>query len=354
VTKFFGFVSLSVLLVFPATAQQDSPAFYTEARQHEIRRSVQLPGSVESLTSSIVAAETQGSVVDIEVRPGDRVDAGTPLVRLRTRWSDLQLREARGRLQEAEARLELAHSKLARARELFADEVISQQELDDAVSEYTAWEGRDSQSRAEVERLEFAVDRLVVRAPFDGVVTAKLTDLGEWVPLGGPVVEMVAMGRLEVRVEVPERYFDELQPGVIAGVRFEALPGLELDGRVSAIIPSANLQARTFPIKISLPDSERRVGVGMLARVDLPVGERFDAVIVPKDAVVRQGSSDTVLKLGSDNAIEPAPVRTGQGAGAWIVVEGPIAAGDRVITRGNERLRPGQTVEASVREYPLP
>jgi RND family efflux transporter MFP subunit len=347
-------VSLLTLLALPTAAQQDSPAFYTEARQHEIRRSVQLPGSVESLTSSVVAAETQGSVVKMEVRPGDRVEAGTPLVRLRTRWSDLQLREARGRRQEAEARLELARSKLARARDLFADEVISQQELDDAVSEHTAWEGRDSQSRAEVERLEFAVDRLIVRAPFDGVVTAKLTDLGEWVSLGGPVVEMVAMGRLEVRVEVPERYFDELQPGVIATVHIEALPGLVLDGRVSAIIPSANLQARTFPIKISLPDSERRVGVGMLARVDLPVGARFDAVIVPKDAVVRQGSRDTVLKLSGDNAIEPAPVRTGQGAGAWIVVEGPIAAGDRVITRGNERLRPGQTVEASLREYPLP
>jgi RND family efflux transporter MFP subunit len=354
VTRLIGFVSLSTVLALAAVAQQDSPASYTPARRHEIRRSVQLPGTVESLTSSIVAAETQGSVVAVEVRPGDRVDAGTPLLRLRTRWSDLQLSEARGRRQEAEARLELARSKLTRARDLFANEVISQQDLDDAVSEYTAWEGRDSQSRAEVERLEFAVDRLVVRAPFDGVVTAKLTDLGEWVPLGGPVVEMVAMGRLEIRVEVPERYFDELQPGVIATVRFEALPGLILDGRVSAIIPSADLQARTFPIKVSLPDSHGRVGVGMLARVDLPVGDRFDAVIVPKDAVVRQGSRDTVLKLNGANEIEPAAVQTGQGAGAWIVVEGPIAAGDRVVTRGNERLRPGQSVEATLREYPLP
>ena len=77
-TRLIGFVSLLTLLALPTAAQQDSPAFYTEARQHEIRRSVQLPGSVESLTSSVVAAETQGSVVKMEVRPGDRVEAGTP------------------------------------------------------------------------------------------------------------------------------------------------------------------------------------------------------------------------------------------------------------------------------------
>ena len=348
-----GFVSLLAALIVPASAQQASPAGFTVALRHEIVRVVQLSGTVEATTSSVVAAEAPGSVVAIEVRPGDRVETGTPLVRLRTRWSNLQLQEARGRRQEAAARLELAESKLARAHDLFADEVVSQQDLDDAISEHTAWEGRAAQSAAEVERLEFAVDRLVVRAPFDGVVTAKLTDIGEWVPIGGPVFEMVAMSRLEVRVQVPERYFDALQQGVDARVRLDALPGLELDGRVSAIIPSANLKARTFPIKVSLPASDR-IGVGMLARVDLPVGEPGDAVIVPKDAVVRQATGNVVLRLGADDVVEAVPVRVGQGAGVWVVVEGTVAAGDRIVTRGNERLRPGQTVDASPLSYPAP
>ena len=70
--------------------------------------------------------------------------------------------------------------------------MISQQELDDAVSEYTAWEGRDSQSRAEVERLEFAVDRLVVRAPFDGTVVATFVENFEFVQAQQPIIRMLA------------------------------------------------------------------------------------------------------------------------------------------------------------------
>jgi RND family efflux transporter MFP subunit len=338
----------------PSPAWSETPVRYTEAVEREVPRSVRLPGSVESYTSSVVASEVSGLVVAMEAREGDRVEVGQPLVRLRPRWYELQLTEARGRLQEAEARIELAQSKLARARELFADEVVSEQDLDDAVSEFTAWEGRVSQSRAEVERVEFSVERLVISAPFDGVVVRKLIDLGEWVELGGAVVEMVAMNELEVRLEVPERYYRDLHPGVRAAIGFEAIPDLVVDGRVAAIIPRADPQARTFPIKVALPATGGRVGVGMVARVDLPIGDRATAVIVPKDAVVRQGPDETVYRINGQNQVEPLTVRTGQGLGAWIVVNGPVQAGDRIVTRGNERLQPGQVVEGSSLEYALP
>lgn len=329
-------------------------ARFTPAREHDVRRTIRLSGSVESRTTSVVASEVAGVVVAVEAQEGEWVRKDQPLVRLRTDWYDLQLQEAEGRLQESQARLELAESSLRRSRELFDEEVISQQDLDDAISEYTAWQGREIQSRAEIAQLRLALDRLTIRAPFTGVVIRKLTDLGQWITAGGDVMDMVELGNLDVRVEVPERYYGELAGGVEAAVSLEALGGLQVTGRVIAVIPRADPQARTFPIKLRVPNPDGRIGVGMLATVDLPIGDNIRGVIVPKDAIVRQGQTILVYRIGEGEVVEPLPVLTGQGFGAWIVVEGPLAAGDRVVTRGNERLQPGQTVVAEPQEYPVP
>jgi RND family efflux transporter MFP subunit len=327
---------------------------FTAAREHDVHRTVRLTGSVESRTSSVVASEVSGLVVSVDAQEGEWVRKDQPLVRLRTDWYDLQLQESEGRLQEAQARLALAESSLRRSRDLFDEDVISQQDLDDATSEYTAWQGREIQSRAEIAQLKLSLERLTIRAPFAGVVVRKLTDLGQWIDSGGDVMEMVELGKLDVRVEVPARYYGDLTGGDEATVGFEALSGLEVTGRVIAIIPKADPQARTFPIKLRVPNPDGRIGVGMLAAVDLPVGNSFRGLIVPKDAVVRQGPMTLVYRIGEGDVVEPLPVQPGQGIGPWVVVDGPLAPGDRVVTRGNERLRPGQPVIAEPLEYSLP
>ena len=334
--------------------QGPSPVRYTAAVNHAIRGAVHLPGSVESRTASVVAAEVAALVVGMDVDEGDRVKQGQPLVRLRTINYELQLDAAEGQLKEALARLKLAESKLRRARELFDDEVISEDELDDAFSEFTAWQGRVDADRATIAELEVSLERCVVRAPFDGVVVRKLTDVGQWMSEGGAVVEMVAVNRLDVRVEVPERYYHQLDSQVEAAVSFEALPGLEVTGTLHRVIPRADPQARTFPIKVRIPNPDGQIGVGMLARVSLPVGATYDAVLVPKDAIVRQGPQEIVYRIKEDQTVEPVPVTVGQGVGVWVAVQGPLAAGERVVTRGNERIFPGMPVAGEPQEYEQP
>lgn len=348
-------LALLAAAVPPAAAQPPaSPVRYTEAVNRTVHRSIRLPGTVESRLSSVVAAEVGALVVAMEVEEGDTVKQDQPLVRLRTVSYDLQLRAAEGQLKEAQARLELADSKLKRARELFGDEVISQDQMDDAFSEFTAWQGRVDQYTAQIDSFKVALNRCVVRAPFAGVVTRKLTDLGQWMNTGGPVVEMVALDRLEIRVEVPERYYDQLGRDVEAGVTFEALPGFGTTGKVQRVIPRADPKARTFPIKVRVSNRERRIGVGMLAQVSLPVGAAYDAVLVPKDAVIRQGGQEMVYRIKDDQTVEPVPVTGGQGLGEWIEVQGPLGAGERIVTRGNERLFPGMPVQGEPLEYSLP
>jgi len=350
--------ALGVLLLAVVSAaaqgQRASPVRYTEAREQSVRRTIVLPGSVESRVESVVAAEVSALVVELVAREGDTVEKGAPLVRLRTTTFEIRLQAAEAQHKEAEARMKLAERNLERARELFASKVISQQQLDDATYEFTAWQGRVEQLQASITGIKLDIARCTIRAPFAGVVTRERTEVGEWLGEGDPVMEMVSLDELEVRIEVPERYFRLLHVGGRATVSFESLPGLEVAGSISALIPRADPQARTFPVKVRVPNREGRIGVGMLAQVTFAGGESYRATLVPKDAVILRGPQQFVYLLNGDNTVSMVTVETGTGVGAWIAVEGGIKPGQKVVTRGNERLQPGQLVQGQPLDYPLP
>jgi RND family efflux transporter MFP subunit len=348
--------ALALTVEPPAHAQFGGPApvRYTEAIQHPIRRAVELTGSVESRRASLVASEVAGVVVELSAREGDVVKKGQPLVRLRQQTTLLRLRAAEGELEEARARLKLAEASRRRAQELFDDEVISVQQLDDAVSEYEARQGRVTQLEADVARLQDQLDRTTVRAPFSGIMVREHTAVGQWIDSGGAVAQLVDIQNLEVGLEVPEQYFSGLTAGGSVVVSFDALDGLEVEGQVRAVIPSADEQARTFPVKVEIANEGGRIGVGMLARTRVPVGEPQPATAVPKDAVVSQGSQRMVFVIDGENKAQIRAVEIGGAAGDWIAVLGGVQPGDRVITRGNERLGPGQEVVGEPIEYERP
>jgi RND family efflux transporter MFP subunit len=137
-------------------------------------------------------------------------------------------------------------------------------------------------------------------------------------------------------------------------VTFDSVPGYEVAGTVDAIIPRADPRARTFPLKVALQQTNGTIGAGMLAQVSMPAGDTHRAIVVPKDAVVGDGANQHVFLIGDDSTVQRVPVQTGEGLGDWIVIRGEITAGQRVVTRGNERLFPGQPVEGEPVEYALP
>lgn len=338
---------------FAQTGQGPAPVGWTEAREHRIHRSVTLSGTVGARRVSVVASEVAGLVVELAAREGDLRHRGAPLVHLRRRELELQLKARQADLVEAKARLELAESTRKRRQELFDSDVISRQTLDDATTELAAWQGRVASLEAEIAQVEDDLERSVVRAPFTGVVVEERTQVGEWIAVGGPVVELLDVEELEVDLDVPERYFAQLSSGSPALVTVESLPGLEISAKIGAVIPRADRQSRTFPVKVRFANRDHRVAVGMLAQVALPVGQPSPAVVVPKDAVVREGRAEAVYRV-TDGKVERVEVRTGAAVGAWIAVEGPIRPGDHVVTRGNERLQPGVPVNPRPIPYDPP
>ena len=315
--KTLSICSLGLLLhggllgIVSAQQMPPSPVSYTEAKEYPLRRSVQLPGSVEALKVSTVASEVAGLVVEFSAREGAAVAKGQPLARLRRETHQLSLTSAEAQLKEDEARHKLAERNLERTRELFNTKDVSQKQLDDSQFELNAWQGRIDKQKAEIAKIKDELERHTIVAPFGGVVVREFTELGQWLAEGGPVVELMALDEMDVVAEVPERYFNSLKVRARTQVVFEALSGLRVEGRVSAIIPRADPQARTFRAKIRIPNPGGRIGAGMLAQISLPEGTPYRAVVVPKDAVVTRGPQKFVFLVNGNNTIAEVPVQIG-------------------------------------------
>jgi HlyD family secretion protein len=339
-------------------------------------------------------------VVEYLAREGDRVREGQPLAKLRTRQleirlsaerSTLELRkyalaelengsrpeeiaEARARLTRAQIAVEVNDWKLARAQKLQKTNVISETELYDArlaarqagddlnaaeaafkLVEAGPRQERIDQARAQtkvqearIAQLEDELERHTIRAPFDGYVVAEHTEVGQWLAKGAAVASIAALDEVDVRVPVVEDYVRGVKQGLELDVTIDALPGEQLRGRLHAIVPQADARARTFPVKIRVKNPHGQNGVlvkaGMFARIHVPVGEKQRALVVPKDALVL-GGPQAIVFVVRDGAARPVPVKTGIAVDSLIQVEGPVAAGDLVVVRGNERLRPNQPVQ---------
>lgn len=325
-----------------------------EARAQMVSESVLQSGTLEAPRSAVVATEVAGIVDALLVREGESVERGKPLARLRREPFALRLDAVRGQLAEAEAQKALAERQLERQKRLKDDDVIPQELLDQAAYNAQGREGRCEQLRAEVARLERELELSAIPAPFSGIVGGERTEVGEWLAVGDPVVELIDLDPLEVRVDVPERHFAGLEIGGRVPVRFEAFPGRVFEGRLRAIVPSADPVSRAFPVLVRVDNAGQRLGAGMLAEVELPTGSERRAVVVPKDAVLTEGAKRFVYVVDAASTAQKIAVITGPSAGLWIAVDGEIEAGDQVVVRGNERLFPGGPVAAEPLEIDAP
>ena len=356
-TRYLGAVLLLSCAAAPAPGQnygqQPSPVRYTEAINKPVAQTVQLPGYLEAPNVSVLAGEISGLVTELKVREGDRVTTGQPLVMLRTTPLELNLQAAQARLKEAQARRKLAETSLERYRGLIEGNAISRHQLDEARYELDAWQGRIETLRAEIAGIRFDIERSTIRAPFNGVVVSRHTEVGQWSEVGEMLLEVLSTDTQEVHVDVPEKYFNDLNEGVDVDVIFDSVPGRVFATYIRALIPRADARARTFPVKLRLRQPSERIGAGMLAKAVFPLGDSIPGTLVPKDAIVQFGEHTVVFLVNEGSAV-PAPVKVSGAMGLWSVVNGAVAPGDKVITRGNERLQPGQPIQAEPLPYPSP
>ncbi len=394
------FVSI-LLLGYPLSvwAQRGRPAIVEVAviEQKTIAQPVTFIGTVEPRRRSLVASEVEGIVEKLLVHDGQRVQQGEILVQLRQETLHIILRalqatakryreelaelkngtrpeiieEARAAMLEAEAELErtrreqgrqlglnqrgmsalrvredaetaalVAQQRLVRARALYDVAVRGPR-----AERIARAEAQYRSAQAEVERRKYDLRRSKVTAPFTGFVVTKHTEVGQWLDRGDAVVTLIELDVAHVTVPIPERYISQVQIGATGSLQFDALPGRTWKGSVTRIIPQAN-ESRTFPVTFEIDNPKARLKSGFVARASLTVGEQRDALLVPKDAIVTQGLRQIVYAVRDGKAV-PVPIQRTTFYEGFAVVVGPLQKGERVVVRGNERLRPGQSVQVA-------
>lgn len=258
---------------------------------------------------------------------------------------------------EATASLEIAvQRQLAASAELRRFELVSQIRINQAQARV------DSQT-AEVDKLGDQLFKHTMRSPFSGVVVKQMVEVGDWVSRGQVVAEIVELETIHIRVFVPEEQISGLltfvdqrsrtsREPVQVRVKIDALGGEEIPGELYRIIPQADQRSRAFPVLVKVKNqrigNQFLIGAGMLAHAILPVGDSGLHMLVPKDAIVLGGRSETVMVVRETPMGLQAvavPVVTGTAYDDLLVVQGDLQPGDKVVIEGNERLRPGQPVQ---------
>lgn len=309
----------------------------TEGKIDTVRNFV---GTVYFDRTAVVAGETAGLVKELAVNDGDRVRAGQVLAVLDDAILSASIDAAKANAEVTKARLAQAKTDLARYQKLLETKSVSVQSYDEAATAAATLESTLLAQQAQLKALEIEKAKKTVTAPFNGVVLERHTQKGQWLAAGGAVVTLADTDSAVVQVNLPLSYFGGLKKG--APLHMEA-GGKDLEGSLSAVIPSADVTSRTFPVKVT-PAAPAALIAGSDVKVSVPDGVMASSLLVPRDALIRRFNQQVIF-IVADGTAQMLPVTvTGYEKDRVALTAPGLAAGAQVIVKGNERIFPGMPV----------
>ena len=310
-----------------------------------------LPGNIQPFISSPIYARTDGYLKKWYFDIGARVKAGQLLAVIETPEVDQQLAQARSTLATAEANLELARITRDRYEALLKKHAVAQQDRDNAVGNYNANKAMADADNANVLRYQALVSFEKVYAPFDGVITARNTDIGDLINSGSSATPKTDLfhisqsGTLRVYVNVPEEYSRGVRPGhTAADITLAEFPGRRFPGKLVRTANAINVTTRTLLVEIDLPNPSATLLTGSYAEVHLNIPAQGSTYILPVNALIFRSEH---LQVGVVNGgkVELKDVTPGHDFGADIEVVAGLNADDQVVLNPPDSLVSGQAVQ---------
>jgi len=354
----------------PVRAQAPAPALVgvDPVRLEPLAQTQPVIGRFVARQAGEVAARTAGAVTEMQAHIGDRLKAGDVIALLdidRLTWQrDLAAataREMAAMLESAKAVLAKRQQELGRLEGIRSSAAFSPARYDDAVQDVQVAESGTAAAGAVLARvraaLKLAEDDLrhgTVRAPYDGVVSLKHTDVGAYVAVGDPVVSLVNENDLEIEADVPYNRLAGLQPGTVVTVTLADETSHNAVVRATGAEENPLTRTRQVRFTPAIENAQLANAVGESASVMLPLGVPREVVTVHKDAVIKRQGLSLVYVIGEDNTAQIRPVELGEAVGPRFEVLNGLKPGDRVVVTGNERLRPGQPVQPAEGESQKP
>lgn len=313
-------------------AERSLPVQALEVAPRDLSRVIQVSSMVEPLRTIRLAARTDGVLTDVLVEEGDEIGAGQVLARIDVREQQAELARARARLNEKRANFERMESLMERDYVDAATFEAARAELAVAESEVRLWQTR----------VEFGT----VNSTIDGTVVERYVEPGEAVGRHAPLFSLADLSTQVLRLGISELDIPNLKVGDTVSVRVDAVTdGNPLIGELRRIFPAAEADSRLVTVEVDLPEA-RGLGVrpGFLARAELVVDLRPNALAVPAGAVAQAGDGYYVMVIGPDNRLRRQTVQPGVIRGAWREIIAGLEPGDRVVAANPLDMGEGELV----------
>ena len=301
-----------------AAPQKTIQAAVVEVKPTSVPIRVEVTGQVAPIFQATLSSRIQGTIDQLLVREGTKVSKGQLLIQLDSR--DLQADLAR-----ADAEVENAKAHLDRMNQLYAQDAVSKQEMENATRAHRVAE-------ANRKAVEAQLSYTMVRAPFDGVITEKKVEEGELASPGQPLLKMEDPQRLRLEATVAEGDLKSVSRGDKISVAIDALGAQVLIGTISQILPAGDPHTHTFMVKVDLSKTAG-LKTGMFGRFPLEKGVS-QTILVPSDALVERGELSSVYVVGSDQIARLRWVKPGRRFDNHLEILSGVNVGERVLLEG--------------------
>jgi RND family efflux transporter MFP subunit len=324
-----------------AVAQFEMPppaVVVMEARLTELAPSVNVPGTVYSRYDARLASELPAKIAWI-AEVGTRVAKGDTVARLEDITYRLLEMEAQSRVTKEQARVTFLRSEKKRLESLAESNLSAKSQLDLTASDLAMAESDVAIAEAQLGQAKVAMYITEIRAPFNGVVTERMRNIGERLSVADEIIRLVDPDSIEVIARAPLNTVNFVKEGDVLELHNDYRDG---EGSIRTIVPFGNPQSHMFEVRLNVDPEVWTVGESV--RLSMPTAMTKEVLAVPRDALVLRREGAFVFRIKSDDTAEQVNVMTGLGAGSLIEVIGDLQSGDRVVIRGAERLQDGMTV----------
>lgn len=329
-----------------AATIQLAPFEVTTIAPETLMETLKITGSLAPVRQVRLSSEVSAKIDAVEVRAGDAVHKGDVLVRFDTEALDIQLTQVGANAEATRVQLEQARTDFGRTKDLVGRGISATNTLDKARSALDQLTATLAAQETLVANAQRARDNALVTAPFDGVVSQRSVDPGQFVGTGTPLVTVVDLSSLEVEATAPVANAPDLAPGLSVDFTVEGFGDRVFTGTVERLSPVALEGSRMLPVYVSLSNESGELRGGMFASGRIVLEAKADGIGVPAGALRRDAAGDHVIVIENNIAVR-RPVELGRtwDGGAVLEITSGLAPGDVVVTEPLPELRPGDSVE---------
>ena len=335
-------IGFAVIIHLDVAAGRGFPAPNVNVVNAEIRSlspAAWVSGTVVSRNNSQISAEVSGRLISL-AELGEKVSKGDVIAQIDDSTLLIRKRENSASVISAKSRLKFLESEVKRKTTLAKRNLSAATDVDEAISDRDSAKSNLVSAEARLAKTLQDLDYSKVKAPFDGMVTQRQSNLGEYVESGMAIILLVETDNLEASVYAPLTAYKFLKQS--AALAIESPLGNDI-APIKAIVPVAD--ARSHLMEVRLDMSAIDWPVGLTIKVAVANGESKEVLSVPRDALVLRREGISVFRINSEGVAEKIEVKVGIGVGEFVQVIGDVEQGDVIVIRGAERLNDGQKVQ---------